>query len=227
VYDVTALTQREGQIVEQERQLREILDYCPAALIVVDDEGRLLSHNWRLRELMGYEKDELELFDTREFWHELDDRERIVEYLRERGGQLLKKEVVWKTKRGDLLNVLISYVQVAYKGGHISFSGARRICWVYDITALRRAEQAHLRSEQRLSEAIESISEGFACYDAEDRLVICNSSYRNILYPNLDVDLSAGTKFESIIRRAAECGYIKGCGRTSGGMGCATAAPAP
>ena len=209
VYDITALTQHEAQVAEQERQLREILDYCPAAMNVVDEDGRLLFHNWRLRELTGYDKDELELFDTKLFWHDLAHRDRIIEQLRTHGGQLLNEEVIWKTKKGELLNLLISYVQVAYRGGHVAIAGAKRLCWLYDITPLRRAEQARLRSERRLAEAIESISEGFACYDGEDRLVICNSCYRNLLYPGLDVDLSAGTTFESIIRRAAERGYIK------------------
>lgn len=209
VYDVTALTQREAQVAEQERQLREILEYCPAGLIVVDDEGRLLFHNWRLRELVGYSHEELELFDTRRFWRDLDHRSRIVELLRERGGQLLNEEVVWLTSRGEPLNLLISYVQVAYQGGHVGVSGAKRICWVYDITSLRRAEQARQQSEQRLAEAIESISEGFVCYDAEDRLVVCNSRYRDILYPGETVELPPGTPFESVIRNAAERGYVK------------------
>jgi PAS domain S-box-containing protein len=209
VYDVTALTQREAQVAEQERQLREILEYCPAGLSIVDDEGRLLFHNWRLRELLGYESEELELFDTKRFWHDLDHRARIVERLRERGGQLLNEEVIWRTKQGQLLNLLISYVQVAYQGGHISFSGGKRLCWVYDITPLRRAEQARIHSEQRLAEAIESISEGFVCYDAEDRLVICNSCFSEVLYPGFEVDLAAGAKFESFIQHAAERGYVK------------------
>jgi PAS domain S-box-containing protein len=209
VYDVTTLVQQEAQVAEQERQLREILEYCPAGLCVVDEDGRLLFHNWRLRELTGYGKDELELFDTKRFWADLAHRERIVELLRSRGGQLINEEVIWKTKHGDLLNLLISYVQVAYAGGHVAVSGAKRLFWLYDITPLRRAEQARLRSERRLAEAIESISEGFVCYDGEDRLVICNSCYRNLLYPGLDIDLSAGATFESIIRRAAERGYVK------------------
>lgn len=179
-YDVTALTQHEAQLAEQERQLREILDYCPAAINVVDEDGRLLFHNWRLRQLTGYDKDELELFDTRRFWHDLSHREQIIEKLRSSGGQLLDEEVVWKTKQGELLNLLISYVQVAYHGGHVSFMGGKRLLWVYDITPLRRAEQARLRSERRLAEAIESISEGFACYDGEDKLVICNSCYATL-----------------------------------------------
>ena len=209
VYDITALTQHEAQVAEQERQLREILDFSPAAVSVVDEDGRLLFHNWRLRELTGYSKEELELFDTKRFWADLDHRARVVEQLRTRGGQLLNEEVIWKTKHGEVVNLLISYVQVAYHGGHVAVAGGKRLYWLYDITPLRRAEQARLRSERRLAEAIESISEGFVCYDGEDRLVICNSCYRNLLYPGLDIDLSAGTTFESIIRRAAERGYVK------------------
>ena len=209
VYDITALTEHETRVAEQERQLREILDYSPAAVSVVDEDGRLLFHNWRLRELTGYNKEELELFDTKRFWHDLDHRGRVVELLPTRGGQLLNEEVMWKTKQGELLNLLISYVQVAYHGGHVAVAGGKRLYWLYDITPLRRAEQARLRSERRLAEAIESISEGFVCYDGEDQLVISNSCYRNLLYPGLDIDLSAGTTFESIIRRAAERGYVK------------------
>jgi PAS domain S-box-containing protein len=209
VYDVIALTQHEQQVAEQERQLREILDFSPAAVNVVDEDGRLLFHNRRLRELTGYEKEELDLFDTRRFWHDLDHRARVVELLKTRGGQLLNEEVVWTTKQGELLNLLISYVQVAYHGGHVAIGGGKRLYWLYDITPLRRAEQARQRSERRLAEAIESISEGFVCYDGEDRLVICNSCYRNLLYPGLDIDLSPGTTFESIIRRAAERGDVK------------------
>jgi class 3 adenylate cyclase len=162
-----------------------------------------------LRELVGYEQDELDLFETSRFWYDLNHRTRIIEMLRARGGQLLNEEVVWTTKQGTLLNLLISYVQVAYAGGHVAVAGGKRLFWLYDITALRRAEQAKQRSEKRLAEAIESISEGFACYDGEDRLVICNSCYRNLLYPGLDIDLSAGTTFESMARRAAERGYIE------------------
>jgi PAS domain S-box-containing protein len=209
VYDITALTTQQAQVAEQERQLREILDYSPAAVGVVDEDGRLLFHNWRMRELTGYEKDELELFDTRRFWHDLKHRDRVIELLQTRGGQLLNEEVVYKTKQGEKLNLLLSYIQVAYHGGHVAIAGGKRLFWLYDITPLRRAEQARLHSERRLAEAIESISEGFVCYDGEDRLVICNSCYRNLLYPGLDIDLIPGTTFESIIRRAAERGYIE------------------
>ncbi len=71
--DTTVSVRRvpERKVAEHERQFLEILEHCPAALIVVDDDGRLLFHNARLRELLGYAKDELDLIDTRRFWHDL------------------------------------------------------------------------------------------------------------------------------------------------------------
>jgi PAS domain S-box-containing protein len=209
LYDITALKQREAQLADQERQFRELLEHCPAGLSLVDEDGRLVFHNARLRELLGYDEEELHLFDTRKFWHDLDHRTRLIETLRERGGQLLNEEVIWKTKQGQLVHVLISYVQVAYRGGHVGFVGGKRVAWIYDITALRQAEEARERSEQRLVEAIESISEGFVFYDAEDRLVLCNSCYRELLYAGRETDLTPGMTFESIVRRSAERGYVK------------------
>ena len=198
----------EVDIAGQERQFHEILEVCPAALIVVDEKGHLLFHNARLRELLGYEKEELDLIDTRVFWHDLGQRSRIIEVLRDRGGQLLNEEVTWKTKEDQLLHLLISYMQVAYRGGHVSFLGGKRLSWVYDITPLRQAEQARLLSEQRLTDAIESISEGFSLYDADDRLVICNTTYSRLLYPGIEDVVKQGTLFETICRAAAERGIV-------------------
>ena len=74
-------------------------------------------------------------------------------------------------------------------------------------------EEKNLRevaeARQRLVDAIESISEGFALYDAGDRLVLCNSRYREILYPGIAEIVVPGASFESIIRKAAQCGLVE------------------
>lgn len=146
-------------------------------------------------------------FDTRYFWHDLEHRSRIIEALR-RGVEVLNEEVIWRTKQGEPVNVSVSYPQVAYRGGHISFVGGKRVLWC-DITALKQAEKAQRLSEQRLIEAIESSSEGFVFYDAEDRLVLCNTCYRDLLYAGHENDVSPGRTFESIVRQSAERGYVK------------------
>jgi len=65
-------------------------------------------------------------------------------------------------------------------------------------------------ARRRLIDAIENSSEGFAFYDAQDRLVICNTRYRELLYPGIPLALEPGMEFATIIRRAAESGLIVG-----------------
>ena len=82
---------------------------------------------------------------------------------------------------------------------------------VFRDTAIE-VEESNLReiaeARRRLTDAIESISEGFSLYDADDRLVLCNSTYTELLYPGLEDIVTPGMPFETIIRRAAERGLI-------------------
>ncbi len=70
------------------------------------------------------------------------------------------------------------------------------------------------KSEQRLIDPIESISGCFSLYDADDRLVLCNSKYLDLLYSGLEDVVVPSASFETIIRTAAERGLIpeaEGC----------------
>lgn len=69
---------------------------------------------------------------------------------------------------------------------------------------LRDIEQAR----RRLVDAIENSSEGFVFFDEKDRLVICNTRYRKLLHSGTDFEIQPGTKFETIVRTAAEKGHI-------------------
>jgi adenylate cyclase len=74
---------------------------------------------------------------------------------------------------------------------------------------LECANEEKAQARQRLVDAIESISEGFALYDADDRIVLWNSRYKEILYPEVEDFIEPGMPFETIIRRAAERGLIE------------------
>ena len=78
--------------------------------------------------------------------------------------------------------------------------------------ALAAAQEANLNdlreAQSRLIDAIETISEGFSLYDAEDKLVLCNSRYRELFASHADV-IVPGTSFETILRTAVERGQIK------------------
>jgi adenylate cyclase len=74
-------------------------------------------------------------------------------------------------------------------------------------------EEANLReigqARQRLLDAIESISEGFCYFDSDDKLVVANNRYRDLMYPGKENAVVEGTTFERLVRNAAEAGLIK------------------
>jgi PAS domain S-box-containing protein len=78
-----------------------------------------------------------------------------------------------------------------------------------EVTERKTAEQAALQErEQRLTDAIETISEGFSLYDSEDRLVLGNEKYSE-LFDVGDGPPEPGATFETILRKAVEHGLIE------------------
>jgi PAS domain S-box-containing protein len=76
-----------------------------------------------------------------------------------------------------------------------------------DITELKRQQSAAEEARQQLAQAIDSISEGFSLYDAEDRLVLCNEQYRQI-YGGLNDILKPGITHEEILKAFVGRGLI-------------------
>ena len=62
-----------------------------------------------------------------------------------------------------------------------------------------RAEATARRERALLYDAIESIAEGFALFDADDRLVLFNSQYRG-MFASLSDAMTAGVSFEDMTR---------------------------
>lgn len=71
---------------------------------------------------------------------------------------------------------------------------------------LAGAELTAREARGQLTDAIESITEGFALFDEEDRLVVANRRYREIMFGDVDEDIATGTSFTDIARRAADAG---------------------
>lgn len=78
-----------------------------------------------------------------------------------------------------------------------------------DITDRKHAEEAVQQSQDRLMDAIESISEGFVLYDTNDRFVLCNQKYRDF-YPQISDILVPGATFRDMAWAACERGIFQG-----------------
>ena len=115
---------------------------------------------------------------------------------------------------GDFNRILVDHPELASKlWRNIALEFKRRMASTDELVEHYADLSEMLRDKPAvanlLTDAIESITEGFALYDAEDRLVICNSHYREVLYPVVTSGLEPGSLFEDIVRSAAELGLIE------------------
>ncbi len=78
-----------------------------------------------------------------------------------------------------------------------------------DITAQIEAEQQAKQARGQLLDAIESLQEGFALYDEDRRLVVCNSKYREFFFPNDMEFVKPGMPFEKVTRAWSEANIQK------------------
>jgi adenylate cyclase len=136
--------------------------------------------------------------------------------------------IVWLYVQRDVLRRLtaLSGSMLAVAGGNLriplpspdagdEISEMARALTVFRDTAVEIEDKGLReieRARQRLIDAIESISEGFAFYDANDRLQLCNMRYRELLYAGTDIEIEPGTPLEAILRRAVERGLVHEAG---------------
>ncbi|GAB5373673.1 MAG: hypothetical protein AcusKO_01350 [Acuticoccus sp.] len=63
-------------------------------------------------------------------------------------------------------------------------------------------------AQQKLVDAIESTSEGFAFFNVADELVLHNARYQALLYGDAGADIRPGMTFEEILRTGIDSGVI-------------------
>ncbi len=76
-----------------------------------------------------------------------------------------------------------------------------------DVTERRRLIEQVERAQRRLTDAIESISEGFVLFDSENRMVMCNSVWRNY-FKGVEDMIVPGARFDDVVRAGFERGMF-------------------
>ena len=99
-------------------------------------------------------------------------------------------------RHGKLCYVRVSGTPVFDGDG--TFLGYRGIG--SNVTAEVQAETQAAEAQRRLIDAIESLSVAFLLCDGEDRLVACNSRYRQWFFPGFEDTLRPGMSFVDLLR---------------------------
>jgi len=89
-------------------------------------------------------------------------------------------------------------------GTFIGYRGIGR-----DLTHIMEVDARLAESEKRLADSIDSLFDGFALWDADDRMTLCNEAYRRMTGPH---QARPGEKFEDVVRRMILDGFIDTAG---------------
>jgi PAS domain S-box-containing protein len=186
VYDITDRKRAEAELAEKQAQLRTVMDNVPGGIRYIDKDMNYVLFNDKY----------LELYDFPEGLLKIGEHYRIEnQYQAERGdfgagdaadltetwldGKPLDTEPLsWErtTVHGKTLQVNTAPVPT---GGVVNI--------VTDITERKHAEQLMTEAREHadaaealVNDAVESISDAFVLYDADDRLVNCNSKFMEL-----------------------------------------------
>ncbi|MCH8112242.1 MAG: CHASE2 domain-containing protein [Proteobacteria bacterium] len=81
------------------------------------------------------------------------------------------------------------------------------IALVRDLSTQKMAEARAAKASNYLRESIESISDGFALYGPDERLILCNEKYREIIGGDRDL-IKPGTRHQDVIRSLVVSGRV-------------------
>ncbi|MDB4988894.1 MAG: hypothetical protein JWN04_4072 [Myxococcaceae bacterium] len=176
--------------------LASIVDSSEDAIFSTDLEGKITSWNRGAVHVFGYTSDEAigqSLTFLASDSHARAEQE--AQYARLLGGESLDPYETRRTRKdGSLVDVSIRSSPLRNLHGKLlgASSTAR------DVSAQRAAEQKARIVGQRLLSAVESIQGMFVLFDPDDRVVLCNSSFR-AFFGTGDPGPIVGRSFEALV----------------------------
>ncbi len=197
VDELEALERRlaEARILD-DSYFRAVIRHSPSAIFVRDLEGRYLLVNESYEKL--YKVSDAEIFGKTPY--DVFDRESAAAIVAG-DNQVLKTGE--RIERESVVTIADGTVRVQWKvvfPFHDSDGKVIGVCGILtDLAEQKRAERAIRVSEERLHAAIDSLQEGFALYDADDRLVTFNEKYRR-MHASVEGIKRHGARFEDIVR---------------------------
>ena len=211
--DVTAEMERLADYHDITSIHTTIVDAAPFAIVVIDVMNRIVEFNAAAERMFQYRQDQVlgrSLSETivpekYRAQHEAGLR-RWREYV-DHQRRPARVEAEAQRADGSLFPVSIVVAPTVWREGTVF------VAVITDLSEQVRAETERRQADQLLRDAVAALSEGFALFDADNKLVMCNDRYRQIHSGSEDL-LVPGSDWVDLMRIEAERGmYVAAVGR--------------
>ena len=201
VSDITAQKNAEAALRDSEQRYALAMEAVDEAVFDWDVASDQVFYSARLLEMLGEES----AFRTAREWLERihpEDRGRfraaLLDHLK---GRAKRFECEYRYRRSD-----DSWGWARHHALGLRDGGGRvhRMVGAWgDITERKELSRALVEVQARFTDALEAVATGIALFDADDRLVLCNSKFRELYAEVADV-FQPGIRFAEILAIAAE-----------------------
>ncbi|MDB5308168.1 MAG: Histidine kinase [Gemmataceae bacterium] len=193
----------EEALRESVERFRGAFEHAAIGMALVAPDGHWLRVNRSLCEIVGYTEEELRTRTFQDITHP-DDLAADVALV----GQILAGDIPtyamekrYYHKSGRVVRVLLNVSLVRDAAGQPLYF----VSQIKDITARKQAEEDLRRTRGQLLDAIESLDAGIVMYGPDERLIVCNTRYKEI-YPAVAADMVPGAWSEDILRAFCRAG---------------------
>jgi diguanylate cyclase (GGDEF)-like protein/PAS domain S-box-containing protein len=156
--------------------LERLFDGAPEAVVLVDNQGRILRVNRRFTELFGYPQEEIlglsvdRLLAPEGYVEEAERLTRLVG-----SGERVAVETVRRRKDGSLVEVAITGTPIFIGSGQVAVYGMYQ-----DIGDRKRVEREIERSLSLLRATLDSTADGILVVDTEGKIVTYNQKFAHM-----------------------------------------------
>jgi len=176
----------------------------PDAIIIGNHDRDVVMVNPAFETMFGYSSEEVLGQKTSLLYESEEEFERIgpLRFKLQEAGSPAQYLTSYRRKNGETFPAEAVAATIRSEEGMVGY-----IAFIRDITERVALEKRADEARARLQDAIEVLDEGFALFDAEDRLVICNQPYRDLYQVSEDA-IQIGRCFEDIMRDAVALGQF-------------------
>ncbi len=177
LHDITERRQAEQALLASEEKYRNIFDFASVGIYQATPDGRLITANASIARMLGYDSvEEFLQINIRDVYFHPEDREE--QFLNKiSASSVAEAQVLWKTKHGTPIWVLINAHAIEDAGGTVLFE-----IFVYDMTERKLAEQQLAAANAQRKAVLDSATGvSIIATDADGIITVFNSGAERLL----------------------------------------------